>query len=154
MAEWSGAWSPKLPFHTEGARIAKRLWDYILQLSLTLWVVRVPFFLTALGLLLLGKASQAQDLFVEFDDAKWRIPIFLLLLVLVWAMPTHYAARLLLDTDARFQQAIAAQRALGRARWIEFTRRWVPRVLGLLTFAAVLIAIWRSHVNLPILDEQ
>jgi hypothetical protein len=30
--------------------------------------------------------------------------------------------------------------------------RWVPRMLGLLTFVAVLIAIWRSYVSLPILD--
>jgi hypothetical protein len=110
--------------------------------------------MTAIGLLLLAKAPQAQDLFVEFDSAAWRVPIFLLLLLLVWAMPTHYAARLLLDTDARFQKAKLAQRSLRRAGWIEWIACWVPRALGLLTFAAVLIAIWRSHVNLPILDEQ
>jgi hypothetical protein len=134
--------------------MTKRCWDCVLQFALTLWVVRAPLALTVLGLLLLGTAPQAQDLFVEFDGTAWRIPVFLLLLLLVWAMPTHYAARLLVDTDAGFQQISSAQRARGRARWIEFTGRWVPRVLGLLTFVAVLIAIWRSHVNLPILDEQ
>jgi hypothetical protein len=134
--------------------MTRRCWDCILQLALTLWIARVPVALTLLGLLILGEASQAQDLFVEFDSAAWRIPIFLVLLPLVWAMPTHYAARLLIDTDARFQQIISAQQALGQARWIKFSGRWVPRALGLLTFLAVLIAIWRSHLNLPILDEQ
>jgi len=110
--------------------------------------------MTALGLLMLGLAPQAQDLFVEFPRAPWRIPLFLLFLLVVWAMPTHYAARLLLDTDARFQQAVAAQQALDRARWIEAMECWAPRLLGLLTFVAVLIAIWRSHANLPILHGQ
>src|SRR5260370_22410461 len=64
-------------------------------------------------------------------------------------MPTHYAARLLLDTDERFQKVAAEQRAVGRARCFDITARYVPRALGLLTFVAVLIAIWRSHLNLP-----
>ena len=93
-----------------------RLWERILQFALILWVVRVPLIMTTLGLLILSSAPQAQDLFVEFARNPWRIPLFLLLLFFVWAMPTHYAARLLLDTDARFQDAVAAQQALGRAR--------------------------------------
>jgi hypothetical protein len=131
----------------------RRWWGCVLQLALTLWVVRAPLALTVIGIGLLGMAPQAQDLFVEFAIARWRIPIFLLLLVLVWAVPTHYAARLLVDTDARFQHLVSAQRAVGEARCIAFAGLWVPRLLGLLTFVAVLIAIWRSHLNLPILDE-
>jgi hypothetical protein len=131
----------------------RRWWDCVLQFALTLWVARAPLAMTAIGMGLLGIAPQAQDLFVEFAVAGWRIPIFLLLLLLVWAMPTHYAARLLLDTDARFQQAVKAKPAPGQAHCLPFAARWVPRALGLLTFVAVLIAIWRSHVNLPILDE-
>jgi hypothetical protein len=130
-----------------------RGWERILQLALILWVVRVPLIMTALGLLILSSAPQAQDLFVEFAHNPWRIPLFLLLLLFVWAMPTHYAARLLLDTDARFQGVVAAQQALGRASWIEAVERSVPRVLGLATFVAVLIAIWRSHLNLPIFSD-
>ena len=129
------------------------VWAWVLDFALILWVVRVPLAMTALGLLLLGLVPQAQDLFVEFAasqahdlfvafvEAYWRIPLFLLLLVFVWAMPTHYAARLLLDTDERFQKTVADQRAI--------TARYVPRALGLLTFVAVLSAIWRSHLNLP-----
>jgi hypothetical protein len=130
-----------------------RAWERILQFALTLWIVRVPLIMTALGLLILSCAPQAQDLFVEFAHNPWRIPLFLLLLIFVWAMPTHYAARLLLDTDARFQDVVAAQQALGQANFIEAVERVVPRALGLLTFVAVLIAIWRSHLNLPIFSD-
>ncbi len=130
-----------------------RGWERILQFALTLWVVRVPLIMTALGLLILSSAPQAQDLFVEFAHNPLRIPLFLLLLIFVWAMPTHYAARLLLDTDARFQDVVAAQQALGQANFIEAVERVVPRALGLLTFVAVLIAIWRSHLNLPIFSD-
>ena len=130
-----------------------RGWERILQFALTLWVVRVPLIMTALGLLILSSAPQAQDLFVEFAHNPWQIPLFLLLLIFVWAMPTHYAARLLLDTDARFQDVVAAQQALGQANFIEAVERVVPRALGLLTFVAVLIAIWRSHLNLPIFSD-
>jgi hypothetical protein len=130
-----------------------RGWELVLQFALVLWVDRVPLAMTALGWLLLGLAPQAQDLFVEFAHNPWRIPLFLLFLVFAWAMPTHYSARLLLDTDARFQDIVASQQAIGRARWIELIERGFPRFLGLSTFAAVLIAIWRSHINLPIFSE-
>jgi hypothetical protein len=129
-------------------------WERILQFALILWVVRVPLITTALGVFILGTGPQAQDLFVEFAHNPRRIPLFLLLLSFAWAMPTHYAARLLLDTDSRFQVVIAAQQALGRARCIEALERAAPRALGLLTFAAVLIAIWRSHLNLPIFSDR
>src|SRR5262249_24774866 len=69
-------------------------------------------------------------------------------------MPTHYAGRLLLDTDEWFRRLVATQQEPEHAHFLEVPARWVPRVLGLLTFVAVLIAIWRSHLNLPILPEQ
>ena len=131
-----------------------RLWQCILQFALVLWVVRIAVTTTVLGLLILGLAPQAQDLFVEFADVPiWRMVLFVWLMVVVWAMPTHYAARLLLDTDERFRQLLAAQRESDQAHFLEVTARWVPRVLGLVTFVAVVIAIWRSHLNLPILDQ-
>jgi hypothetical protein len=130
-----------------------RGWERILQFALILWVVRVPLVMTALGVLILSSAPQVQDLFVEFAPNPWPISLFLLLLFFAWAMPTHYAARLLLDTDSRFQEVIAAQQALGRASYIRAIERVVPRALGLLTFVSVLIAIWRSHLNLPIFSD-
>ena len=130
------------------------LWQYVLGFALILWVLRVPLTTTALGLLILSAAPQAQDLFVELARATdERIPLFLFLLFFVWAMPTHYAARLLLDTDERFRRLVAQRPGTPEARRLEVTERWTPRVLGLLTFVAVLAGIYRSYANLPILDE-
>jgi hypothetical protein len=126
-------------------------WDCILQFALVLWVVRVPLSTTALGLLLLGYAPQAQDLFVEFARTSffWML-YFLFVLIAAWAMPTHYAARLLLDTDTRLRGQLVAE----DAACLGTSSVWVPRLLGLLTFVAVLIAIGRSHLNLPNLDQK
>ena len=130
------------------------LWQYVLGFALVLWVLRVPLTTTALGLLILSAAPQAQDLFVELARATdERIPLFLFLLFFVWAMPTHYAARLLLDTDERFRRLVAQRPGTPEARRLEVTERWTPRVLGLLTFVAVLAGIYRSYANLPILAE-
>ncbi len=127
----------------------------MLDLALILWVVRVPLVFVVLGLLILGMAAQAQDLFVELvGEETRRIPLFLWLLIFVWAMPTHYAARLLLDTDTRFRAHVDQERAPASARCIAAMEAWVPRVLGLLPFAAVLLALVRSYVNLPYLQEQ
>jgi hypothetical protein len=131
-----------------------RVWESILLIVLVLWVVRVPVALIALGLLILGLAPQAQDLFVEFARAPaWRMPVFICVLVLGWTMPTHYASRLLLDTDERFQQLLGGPQQRNQARLLKVMTRWIPRLLGLTTFVAVLVAIWRSYENLPILDE-
>src|SRR5262245_53391782 len=135
-----------------------RWWGYVLDLALMLWIARVPFAFAALGFFILWKAPQAQDLFVEIvgehgrptDEAR-LVPLFLVLLVFVWAMPTHYAARLLLDTDARLR-AYAGPRPAVATRAIDVIEDWVPRVLGLIPFVAVIIALGRSYVNLPYLD--
>lgn len=151
-------------------------WESVLQFALVLWIVRVPLAMTVIGFLLLGKAPQAQDLFLEFareaewpealvavqdpgllvDIARWqiwRILLFVVILTVVWAMTTHYAARLLLDTDARFRALVEAQPEAQRPCLL-CMERCVPRLLGLATFAAVLIGIARSHANIPILDQQ
>jgi hypothetical protein len=137
------------------ARLCGRGWEHVLDLALILWVVRVPLSFVALGLLILGTAAQAQDLFVELvGEEIRRIPLFLMLLVLAWAMPTHYAARLLLDTDERFRAHVERERPVSSARCVAAMERWVPRALGLLPFLAVLLALVRSYVNLPYLDEK
>lgn len=147
-----------------------KIWDCILQFALVLWVVRVPLLATALGLLILGDAPQAQDLFVEFARISffWMF-YFMFVLIAVWAMPTHYAARLLLDTDTRLRRRLATEKELKQKRragqaltaeelkqaaCLESSAVWVPRLLGLLTFVAVLIAILRSHLNLPDLEQK
>jgi hypothetical protein len=147
-----------------------RIWRWVLDLALVLWVARAPVVFTVLGYLILTVTPQAQDLFVEFasnlamawqqDGTFWQllqfaiaqgyILFFLVLLFFIWAMPTHYAARLLLDTDARYR-AYAAAHDDAVLRLME---KWTPRLLGLATFVAVLIALRRSDVNLPDLDEK
>jgi hypothetical protein len=154
--------------------MAKR-WDCIVQFALVLWVVRVPLTTTTLGIFILGWTPQAQDLFTEFALTPDQIPFlfrqmlfFWFILIAVWAMPTHYAARLLLDTDARLQelqaaeselkqkklQNLATQMELKQATCLGGSAEWVPRLLGLATFGAVLVGIFRSYLNRPILDQQ
>ena len=130
-----------------------RAWDCFLRLLLVLWIVRAPVAMTLLGLALLGLTPQAQDLFMEFArTGPLRMLGFLLVLVFVWAMPTHYAARLLLDTDRRFRLSLV-RTPDGNACCSQVSALWVPRALGLLTFVAVLIAIWRSSINVPELND-
>lgn len=141
-------------------------WDCVLSVTLVLWVVRVPSITTLLGLLILRAAPQAQDLFVEFAGPSpyrflqvaslfvvLKIILFLVVLFAVWAMPTHYAAHLLLDTDRRFRDFVGKCEAANSSKCLATSTIWVPRLLGLLTFGAVLLAIWRSHSNLPVLDD-
>lgn len=128
-----------------------RAWNCFLRLLLVLWIVRAPLTMTLLGLALLGLTPQAQDLFMEFArTGLLRMLWFLLVLIFIWAMPTHYAARLLLDTDRRFRLSLVPD---GNECCSQVSALWVPRVLGLITFVAVLIAIGRSSVNVPELHD-
>jgi hypothetical protein len=136
-------------------------WSCILNLALVLWILRVPVVTTAFGWLLLGATTQAQDLFLEFVDPPglhltflglspwiwWRMLLFLLVLTTVWALPTHYAARMLINTDPRAS-------ASSGAPCFKRMAICLPRLLGLLTFLAVEIAIWRSYANMPALEER
>ncbi|HET9715046.1 MAG TPA: hypothetical protein VFP60_02575 [Pseudolabrys sp.] len=126
-----------------------RFWQHCLDLGLVLWILRVPVCAVLFGLLLLGYTSQAQDLFVEFAGQYGRAALFLFLLTVVWAGTTHYAARLLLDTDTRFRQ-YAARAA---SSYLFKLERWIPRLLGTAPFVIVLIAAERSLMNLPDIQD-
>jgi hypothetical protein len=122
----------------------------MLNIALVLWILRVPTAATAFGWLLLGLTPQAQDLFTEFLDlslATWfRMVLFVLVQTLFWALPTHYAARMLVNSDPRAPMHGGA--------CLRRTAISLPRLLGFLTFLAVEVAIWRSYKNIPTLDEQ
>jgi hypothetical protein len=120
-----------------------------LDFALVLWIVRVPLCAVAIGGLILDYTPQAQDVLTEFSDHWDRMALFLVLLTVVWAATTHYAARLLLDTDQRFR-AYAEARSSDFLTWAE---TWVPRLLGLFPFAIALIAAARSIWNLPEIDD-
>ena len=133
-----------------GPASAPRWWECMLCIALVLWILRVPTTTTALGWLLLGVTSQAQDLFTEYLDLSiymWlRMILFVVVLTLLWALPTHYAARMLVNSDPR-----APANGGPCFNWASI---WLPRLLGFLTFLAVEVAIWRSYKNIPTLDEQ
>ena len=154
----SDRYPPLIGAHLQASTPAKwprlaRAWDCFLRLLVVLWIVRAPVAMTLLGLALLGLTPQAQDLFMEFArTGPLRMLAFLLVLVFIWAMPTHYAARLLLDTDRRFRLSLV-RTPDGNECCSQVSAVWVPRALGLLTFVAVLIAIWRSSINVPELND-
>lgn len=125
-------------------------WQRCLDLALVLWIVRAPLCAVAIGFLILDYTPQAQDLFTEFANSYIRIALFLVLLTVVWAATTHYAARLLLDTDTRLR-AYADARA---SDYLACVEKWVPRILGMAPFGVVLIASERSIFNLPQIEDE
>jgi patatin-like phospholipase len=120
-------------------------WDYVLDVGLTLWILRGPLAVVAIGALILLTVPQSQDLLVETATNLGSMVTLLLLLTLVWALPTHYAARLLLATDERFAQRIDD----GHRIFLHWLQKWSPRALGALTFVAMIGAAFRSRANVP-----
>src|SRR5882672_910203 len=103
-------------------------WDYALDFFLTLWVLRVSVATVVIGAALMGWVPQAQDLLVELAMPSslggWlRIVGFFMLMLFVWAMPTHYGARLLMDSDERYDAWIAAR----GTPFIVWLKKWTPR---------------------------
>jgi hypothetical protein len=120
------------------------------DLALILWVVRVPLGALLVGFTLLVLVPQAQELLADMiESSPWRIALYMVLLFFVWASTTHSAARLLLDTDARFR-AYANSRQSPFLDWLE---TWIPRLLGSLTFVAVLLSAQHYIANLVVIDD-
>jgi hypothetical protein len=127
---------------------AWRWWNRVRDVLIVFWVARVSLFTLILGFLLLDLTPQAQDLFTALaPSGVWQVAKFFILVLVVWAIPTHYSARLLLDTDKRLRLRAALRPNLGPI--VVF----IPRFLGLLTFLVVLIAIGRAASNLPDLKD-
>src|ERR1043165_4102613 len=113
-----------------------RFWIRVLDFGLTLWVLRAILVAVLLGFAILGLAPQAQDLLVDVAAGPWWYTLlFLLATFLVWAVPTHYASRLLVTTDARYLQCVNNR----PHSWIGRLQTWMPRALGWLAFLAMLI---------------
>ena len=131
-------------------RYIPRSWNEVTDLGLIFWIIRIPVGAFVLGFVLLCLVPQAQDLLVELIESYWRVVLFLLLVFFVWASSTHYAARLLLDTDDRFRARVTQQ----RSDFIGCCETWIPRLLGVLTFVAVLLSAQRSINNLPDIEDE
>jgi hypothetical protein len=130
-------------------RYIPRSWSDVVDFGLMLWIIRVPVGAFVVGFVLLCLVPQAQDLLVELIEYSWHVVFFLALVFFVWASTTHYTARLLLDTDERFRARVDQRKS-------DFIVSWeilLPRLLGALTFVAVLLSAERSIENLPIIDD-
>jgi hypothetical protein len=124
-------------------------WSDVVDFALILWVIRVPVCALAVGFALLCLVPQAQDLLVELIEYSWHVVFFLALVFFIWASTTHYTARLLLDTDERFRARVAER----SSDFIENWEIFLSRLLGALTFVAVLLSAERSIENLPVIDD-
>lgn len=149
--------------------VACRLWGRVLDFGLILWVVRIPLVSVVLGALLMGLVPQAQDVMVDVAMADAPLAVaaglsltlakLIVAVFLLWAIPVHYSARLLLETDrgiARLEWDRAIRAADGTTRADRFTQalvREVPRVLGALTFVVFALGAWRAVANLPTLAD-
>ncbi|MFG1298466.1 hypothetical protein V5F49_01600 [Xanthobacter sp. V3C-3] len=147
-----------------------RIWRRILDFALVLWVVRVPLASVVLGLALMAFVTQAQD--VTLDVAMAGAPVgaaagisramaaLAVAVFVLWAMPVHYAARLLMETDAGLAdlcaRRTAAARAAGKDRDLPMGLmvRHVPRILGALTFVAMAVGAFAAIANLPTLADR
>ncbi len=132
--------------------------------STALWVVRILVacrvsILSAFGgALLFLLATQARDLFADVTFGAlpsgaeaWGLwLLFFAYLVVIWAFPVHYAARLMLSSDAwMFSCRVRPEIDQGRVSevrrdlrgWIE----WIPRLLAVIPFVAVLIGLWKGY---------
>ena len=150
---------PQAPFRERlarffGCRAATAigcLWRCILEFALFLWVARAPFGVVVAGYLLLGAAPQAQDLLIPLVDSSWyRVLLFFVLHFLFWAMPVHYSARILLCDDARLYE-YGRKNPSPYFHWLE---RWIPRLLGAVTFLALIMSAYRANSNLPNIKDQ
>ncbi len=128
-----------------------RVWGGIVDLALTFWIARAATFLVALGLLILGAAPQAQDLLVPIaselvDHHFGYVLLFFMVIFVLWAMPTHYSARLALEDDKRLEVLVRER----HSAFLNGAIRWVPRLLGASTFLALAIGANRAWINLPV----
>ena len=121
-----------------------------------LWVCRVSVASLLIGLLILLLAPQSQDLFREVTPdagSVWEIfgpfrgPLywfaFQLLAFICWAMPVHYAARMLLQHDVGLFDRAEAQTLYPPIF------RWVPRILGIGCFVALLLGEAFAWAGIP-----
>jgi hypothetical protein len=128
-----------------------RCWGYVSDVALTLWVLRAPVAGLIAGYLILWFTPQAQDLLVDLTSAGWTAHFkFFALVIFVWAMPTEYAATILLNTDERYCAPIDRARYQFR-HWL---RAWAPPILGALVFVCMLGSVFRSLDNVPTIHVE
>jgi hypothetical protein len=129
-------------------------WIKVLDIGLTFWVLRGP--LVAVGAVILLLVPQAQDLLVEPVTDGFIPPLLLGLGVMfARAMPTHYAARLLVNTDARYGRRMGTSHSsVGKCGFRSCVVTWFPRLLAVSIFAILIGAAFKARLNIPDLKDQ
>jgi len=151
--------------------LLSRIWSRVLDVGLMLWVLRIPLISVGLGLLMMLGVTQAQDTLVDIAMAEAPLSVragfslaiagLLAATFLLWAVPLHYAARLLLETDdgiaelrrRRDRAAVARHGAGARDRINAFLICQLPRLLGAFTFLVFAIGAEAAIANLPTLSD-
>ncbi|HEX8164229.1 MAG TPA: hypothetical protein VF601_00390 [Beijerinckiaceae bacterium] len=113
-----------------------------------LWVCRVSVVSALVGYLLLFGVDQAQDLFAE---TKWDTSNILrfCFALLFWVSAVHLAARLILGFRDWIPRDELYQFGLAKVRGLYFNAGvWVPRFLAWIAFAGVLMALYKTRMNL------
>jgi len=141
-------------------------WAYVIDVALAIWVLRAPVGGLLVGFLILWFTPQAQDLFVDLATGSTGFAaMFFAILFFVWAMPTEYAATILISTDERylppdhngdvgaFDHPNVLPDDEGQHKFRRWLKHWTPPTLGALVFVCVLGAMVRSLSNLPTLAD-
>jgi hypothetical protein len=134
------------------AAIIGTVLSFFWRVSRILWVCRVPAVSAIGGGLLLWQVEQARDLFADtgLSVLKW-IGFFALLFV--WAWLVHATARRALQIDDWVPEAHRPgglsndDRVRLRGEFLYYAI-WIPRLLGLLVFVFVALALRDTRANL------
>jgi hypothetical protein len=131
---------------------------YALWVARILVACRVSLLSVLAGTFLFLMATPARDLFadVTFGALPARAGAwghwlwFFTGLVLVWAFPVHYAARRMLRSEAwmyscRVRDEISQRTVHEVRRDLKRSIVWVPRLLAVVPFVAVLVGLYKAH---------
>ncbi len=127
-------------------------WQFLLRTPRVLWVCRVPLVSAVGGGLLIVSTAQTRDMFADLGLGWWRWLIFLVA-TFGWAWIVHWAARHALRLDDWVPDAhVPGGISPARRTQLQVVYRcaavaW-PRLLGVLVFVFIAIAMWRSYENL------
>ncbi|GGF85172.1 hypothetical protein GCM10007301_51330 [Azorhizobium oxalatiphilum] len=141
------------------------LWQQVLALFTVAWVLRAPVLSLVAGFLLFGLAPQAQDTLIHIamveqegvlPDYVYRALGLAASTFVFWAMPTHYAARLLLETDRRYLAIYGPISSSGGMAgwWALGLQTWTPRLLGAATFLPPALGAVLAIKDLPRLAQS
>lgn len=125
-------------------QVLRRLWDWVIEAALVLWITRVSVVSMAIGAALFIFIPQVHDTFLEVKPStaadKGNISFWLLFListVVFWALPVHYAARRDVDADPSYA-----------GRPPTFLSTWIPRLLGFACLLSVALGAYLARAGL------